>query len=127
MFAVGDMHASMGDGEICGTGVEIAGEVDVRFDVLKGKQATWPVTELAGRAGSRTAPPTGDFHEALQAATEEAARAARRPVGLHDGGGVRLPLRRLRRGICQACRPSPFSAIARVAIPKLSATPAPFS
>ena len=27
MFAVGDMHASMGDGEICGTGVEIAGEV----------------------------------------------------------------------------------------------------
>src|SRR5881396_2446980 len=44
MFAVGDMHASMGDGEICFTGVEIAGEVDVRFDVLKGKQATWPVT-----------------------------------------------------------------------------------
>jgi amidase len=30
-------------------------------------------------------------------------------------------------GICQACRPSPFSAIARVSIPKLSATPAPFS
>jgi amidase len=29
MFAVGDMHASMGDGEICFTGVEIAGEVDV--------------------------------------------------------------------------------------------------
>ena len=27
MFAVGDMHASMGDGEICFTGVEIAGEV----------------------------------------------------------------------------------------------------
>ena len=47
MFAVGDMHAAMGDGEICGTGVEIAGEVDVRFDLVKGKQATWPVTELA--------------------------------------------------------------------------------
>jgi len=30
-------------------------------------------------------------------------------------------------GICQACKPSPFSAIARVSIPKLSATPAPFS
>src|SRR6185503_17593561 len=46
MFAVGDMHAAMGDGEICFTGVEIDGEVDVRFDLLKGKQATWPVTEL---------------------------------------------------------------------------------
>ena len=49
LFAVGDMHASMGDGEICFTGVEIAGEVVVRFDVLKGKQATWPVTELADK------------------------------------------------------------------------------
>src|SRR5438552_1612253 len=49
MFAVGDMHASMGDGEICFTGVEISGEVTVRFDLLKGKQARWPVTELADR------------------------------------------------------------------------------
>ena len=38
MFAVGDMHASMGDGEICFTGVEIAGEVTVRFDLLKGSR-----------------------------------------------------------------------------------------
>ena len=45
MFAVGDMHASMGDGEICGTGVEIAWEVTVRFDLLKGKQGEWPVSE----------------------------------------------------------------------------------
>src|SRR5437660_1411777 len=49
MFAVGDMHASMGDGEICFTGVEIAGEVTIRFDLLKGKQARWPVTELGDR------------------------------------------------------------------------------
>ena len=49
MFAVGDMHASMGDGEICFTGVEIAGEVDIRFDLIKGKQATWPVTEFPDR------------------------------------------------------------------------------
>jgi acetamidase/formamidase len=39
MFAVGDMHASMGDCEICFKGVEIAGEVDIRFDLLKGKPA----------------------------------------------------------------------------------------
>jgi hypothetical protein len=45
MFGVGDMHASMGDGEICGTGVEIAGEVTVCFDLLKGKQGAWPVSE----------------------------------------------------------------------------------
>jgi amidase len=73
MFAVGDMHAAMGDGEICGTGVEIAGELTVRFALLKGKQATWPVTELEsswvahGTAG-------GDVREAIQEACEEAAR-----------------------------------------------------
>src|SRR5439155_21645158 len=46
MFAVGDMHAAMGDGEICGTGVEIAGEVTVRFVLRKGKQAHCPDNEL---------------------------------------------------------------------------------
>jgi amidase len=29
--------------------------------------------------------------------------------------------------ICQACRPQGFSTIARVAIPKIDATPRPFS
>ena len=42
MFAVGDMHASMGDGEICFTGVEIAGEVDIRFDVRRASRRRGP-------------------------------------------------------------------------------------
>ena len=47
MLAIGDMHASMGDGEISGTGVEIDGNVLIRVDVLKGAQTRFPVTELA--------------------------------------------------------------------------------
>src|SRR3954454_9644695 len=72
MFAVGDMHAAMGDGEICFTGVEIAGEVDIRFELLKGKQATWPVTELRDRWLPHAT--AYDYADALQLVSEEAAR-----------------------------------------------------
>lgn len=41
LFALGDLHAAMADGEVAICGVEIAGEVTVKLDVLKGKQ--WPL------------------------------------------------------------------------------------
>jgi amidase len=126
MFAVGDMHATMGDGEICGTGVEIAGEVTVRFDLLKGKQGVWPVTELPsswvahGTAGA-------DVREAIQEACEEAARLlvdqwAFTPEEAYVFLSVACDV-----NICQACQPSSFSTIARVSIPKIAATPRPFA
>ncbi len=41
-LSAGDIHFSQGDGEVCGTGVEVAGEITVRLDVI--------------RAGTRHAP-----------------------------------------------------------------------
>jgi amidase len=126
MFAVGDMHAAMGDGEICGTGVEIAGEVTVRFGLLKGKQATWPVTELDscwvahGTAG-------GDVREALQEACSEAARLLVDEWAFTPEEAFVFLSVACDANICQACQPSPFSTIARVSIPKVSATPRPFA
>jgi len=35
LLSIGDMHASMGDGEICGTGVEIGGDVLLTTDIIK--------------------------------------------------------------------------------------------
>ncbi|MBN2984425.1 acetamidase/formamidase family protein [Cohnella algarum] len=44
LFALGDLHAAMGDGEICGVGIEIAGYADVRLTVLKTASAPeWPI------------------------------------------------------------------------------------
>ncbi len=126
MFAAGDMHAAMGDGEICGTGVEIAGEVTVRLDVLRGKQAVWPVTELPG-AWVAHGTSGGDFDEALQAACEEAARIlVDQWAFTREEAFVFLSVA-CDANVCQACRPSPFSAIARVSIPKVAACPRPFS
>ena len=126
MFAVGDMHASMGDGEVCFTGVEIAGEVTIRFDLLKGKQATWPVTELGDRwIAHGTAGP--DFMEALDNACEEAARLLVDQWGFTMEEAFVFLSVACDANICQACRPQEFSTIARVAIPKIDATPQPFS
>lgn len=48
LLQMGDIHATMGDGEICGTGIEISGEVLVRTQLIKGFALNWPVTETAG-------------------------------------------------------------------------------
>ena len=45
LLALGDLHAAMGDGEVCGTGVEIRGSVEVRIDVKKGLGLDGPVVE----------------------------------------------------------------------------------
>jgi amidase len=126
MLAIGDMHASMGDGEVCFTGVEIAGEVTIRVDLLKGKQGNWPVTELTdrwvvhGTAGQ-------DFMEALDNAVEEGARFLVDQWGFTIEEAFVFLSVACDAGICQACRPQEFSTIARVAIPKVSATPRPFA
>ncbi len=35
LFGVGDVHATMGDGEVCGTGVECGADVTIKLDLLK--------------------------------------------------------------------------------------------
>jgi amidase len=126
MFAVGDMHAAMGDGEICFTGVEIAGEVDIRFDLLKGKQATWPVTELPDRwLPHATAP---EYAEALALVSEEAARLLVDEHGFTMEDAFIFLSVACDAGVAQACKPCEgFGTIARFSIPKIDACPAPFS
>jgi acetamidase/formamidase len=42
LFFLGDVHAAQGDGEIVGTGIETAAEVQFTVSVLKKKQIGWP-------------------------------------------------------------------------------------
>lgn len=42
-FALGDLHAAMGDGEIGGSGLEIAGNVIVTLDVIKAADIQHPI------------------------------------------------------------------------------------
>ena len=45
MLQMGDIHASMGDGELTGTGIEVQGDITVRVSLIKGFPLNWPVVE----------------------------------------------------------------------------------
>lgn len=45
LLAMGDMHSSMGDGEIMGSGLEVAGEIEVHVEVLKDANLPLPFVE----------------------------------------------------------------------------------
>ena len=47
LLSAGDLHAAMGDGEICGTGIEVAGTVTLRVDVRRDLRLENPVVETA--------------------------------------------------------------------------------
>jgi acetamidase/formamidase len=42
LFSMGDVHATQGDGEVCGTAIESPMQVRVRFDVVKGLHLNFP-------------------------------------------------------------------------------------
>ena len=44
-FSIGDCHGRQGQGEICGTALEIAAKVTLKFELIKGKTITWPRIE----------------------------------------------------------------------------------
>jgi acetamidase/formamidase len=47
LFYFGDGHALQGDGEVCGSGLETAMEVALRFELVKGQRIAWPRLEDA--------------------------------------------------------------------------------
>ncbi|MHB1006815.1 MAG: acetamidase/formamidase family protein [Chloroflexota bacterium] len=47
LFGVGDLHATMGDGEITGNGIEIGGKTTVKVGLIKGRQWAHPWMETA--------------------------------------------------------------------------------
>ena len=72
LLQMGDLHATMGDGEISGTGIEIAGEVVARVRLIKNKLLHWPVLETGDNWYVNTV--AEDYDGALFAATHEICR-----------------------------------------------------
>jgi acetamidase/formamidase len=80
LFHIGDGHATQGDGEVVGTGIETSFDVQFTVRVLKGNRIRWPRGEDAGYIFSvGNARP---LDQALQHATSEMLRWLRDDYGL---------------------------------------------
>jgi formamidase len=77
LFSLGDLHFAQGDGEVCGTAIEVAGAVTVRFQVIRdaAHRGRFPAFETPGGPARRSFATTGipvDVGMDLNAAAREA-------------------------------------------------------
>jgi len=84
LLALGDVHAVMGDGEVCVSACEVDARVTVEIDLIKGAQRDWPLVELADSVLVLVSLETID--EALEEAVRQAVMLLRaaRPVSFED-------------------------------------------
>lgn len=83
LLQMGDVHAAMGDAELCGTGIEIPAEITVKVSLVNGFELHWPVLETFGAAGKWYVNASAqEFDEALMNASKElSARSCASPAG----------------------------------------------
>jgi amidase len=103
LFAAGDMHAVMGDGEVSGTGIETAGVAGLRFNVLAGTPADWPWLE--GPEGWAVVVAGSDLKETLREATVQAVAMLTRVAGLDWADAYMLCGAAVNVRICQLVNP----------------------
>lgn len=121
LLQMGDVHAAMGDAELCGTGIEIPAEIIVRVQLLKQFELHWPVLEtkdtwyVIGCAQ--------EFDEALVNTSKELQRLLMNctswdAIDTYMYMSVQCDVE-----ICQACKPCPVPLILRFGCPKRDQLP----
>lgn len=87
LLSLGDVHAAMGDGEICGTGIETSATVRLRVGLLPGGAPATPVieTDAGAQRTGRALATTGigpDLMDAARTASRELVAEVARRTGL---------------------------------------------
>ena len=126
LLALGDMHAAMGDGEICGTGIEISGDVLISTQLIKGMGTDYPVTETANSWITHGVAPVDQLYEAMQIACEQAAGLLVDHWGFTTAEAFIFLSVQGNLGIAQAVHPAKGTVIAKMEVPKIAACPKPF-
>jgi amidase len=116
LLAIGDVHATMGDGEISIAALEICGEVTVRVELVKGENPARPWIDFPNCWISTGDGPTAS--DAVRVACEEMARLLRAKLGLPTEEAYMLLSIRGDVKMSQCCDPGRLPTTARVVMPK---------
>ncbi|WP_097028601.1 acetamidase/formamidase family protein [Clostridium peptidivorans] len=87
-LAIGDLHAVMGDGELSGTGVEIAGKVHLKVNVIKNMKLNRPRIER--EEGIYMISSAEDFEEAIKNAVYDGVEYLKNEFNLDFKDAYRL-------------------------------------
>ena len=83
LFALGDFHAAMGDGEVGVSGVEVPGKATVTIDVIKGQSIEHPI--ITNEEGIVFLASSQTLDEATTIATEQASKFLQASTNLSMG------------------------------------------
>lgn len=117
LLQMGDIHAVMGDGELCGTGLEVAGEITVKLDLIKGFAIDYPVLETEEKWYAIANAP--EYPDALKRASETMQKLIVNAYGWDNTDAYLYLSLQGDVEICQACKPCEVDLIVRLAVPKL--------
>lgn len=113
LFAMGDVHACMGDGEIMVSGVEISASVTVKIDVIKGKSLNNPALE--DEHAFYTIASEQNLEETVKKAVEDMHEIVQKKLGLdYNKAGMLLSAA----GDVQICQVVDPERTARFCMPK---------
>ena len=111
LFFLGDVHAAQGDGEIVGTGIETAAEVQFTVQVVKRKKIGWPRGSTTGEMF--TIGNARPLDQALQHATTEMLDWLMEDYGLDDVTASHVMGQAARYDIANVFNPA-YSVVCRI-------------
>ena len=124
LLQMGDVHATMGDAELCGTGIEIPAEITCRVQLVKDFELNWPVLETFGEGGKWYVNSCGEHYEqALMNGSKELQRLLMRVTGWDAVETYMYMSVQSDVEISQGCEPCEVELSLRIGTPKLPQFP----
>ncbi len=116
LLQMGDVHAAMGDAELCGTGIETGAKILVKISLIKGQELHWPVLETEDKWYVNAS--AQEFDESLMNASKEMQRLLMKATGWSAVDTYMYMSVQCDVELNQACKPCEVQLSLRIGAPK---------